>query len=127
MLHVLTEIPSNVKGVIGIDKSKVFTRTKIESNEKRPEVSLSRELGQCGKLTLDVDGSIFTSNFNKKSESDYKALANIFGKRITNDLKIKNCHFCECEGHNSGTAFMTCISCDKQSSATDYVRINIYT
>lgn len=116
----------NVKRVIGIDKTKAYVRkdqTKLSGDESlRKQVSLMRELGQCGKLALDVHGSIFTSNFNKRSDSDLKVVASIFGKRIAKELKPKPCHVCECEGHNSGTAFLTCISCEKHMSSHDYVK-----
>lgn len=128
-LHIISEYSFNEKRVIGVDKTKAYIRTdqtKLIGNELlRNKVAISNELGQCGKLAFDVNGSIFTTNFNKKTASDLKVVTNIFGKRIANDLKTKPCHVCECEGHNSGTAFLTCISCEKQMTSHDYVKLNL--
>lgn len=125
ILHVLSENAFNNKRVVGIDNQKAYVKKdqlKLLGDENlRQQITSFAELGQCAKLTLDVNGSIFTSNFNKKTESDYKTVANIFGKRIASGIKIKSCHYCECEGLNSGTAYMTCISCEKQSASNDYV------
>lgn len=89
----------------------------------RKQVNPIRALGQCSALVFDTDGSIFSAKMlkviGKKPESDYKAIANIFAKRIALNAKPKPCHFCECEGHNSGTAYMTCMSCEHQGSLSD--------
>lgn len=129
-LHIISENSFNNKRVIGIDKEKAYVRkdqTKFVGDELlRKQIAIANEIGQCGKLTLDVNGSIFTSNFNKRTDSDLKVVANIFGKRIASEIKTKPCHVCECEGHNSGTAFLTCISCEKQMTSHDYVKYKLF-
>lgn len=119
----------NIKKVLGIDNNKTYLRkdhTKLIGDEPlRKKVTPIKSLGQCGTLAFDSDGSIFSlKSFIKKNEGDIKVVANVFAKRIALNARPKPCHFCECEGHNSGTAYMTCVSCDHQGSlSTDYVRI----
>lgn len=98
--------------------------TKLVGDEAlRKQTSPIRSLGQCVTLAFDNDGSVFSAkSMNKKPDSDYKAIASVFAKRIALNSKPKPCHFCECEGHNSGTAYMTCMSCEHQGSlSSDYV------
>lgn len=115
----------NQKRVLGVDNNKAFIRkdqTKLLGDEAlKSQVTPIKALGQCGPLALETDGSIFSSNPNKKND-EYKIIANVFAKRIVQTAKPKPCHFCECEGHNSGTAYMTCVSCEHQGSMSrDYV------
>ena len=118
----------NIKKVIGIDNMKAYVRkdqSKLNGDETlRKQVTSIKSLGQCATLAFDTNGSIFSSKgLNKKNENDFKVVANVFAKRIAQHTKPKNCHFCECEGHNSGSAFMTCISCEHQGSFnSDYVK-----
>lgn len=127
-LHIISDNAFNIKKVLGIDRTKTFSRkdqTKLIGEDTlRKQVTLIKSLGQCGTLAFDTDGSIFSSKSftNKKNENDFKAIGNVFAKRIAHNARPKPCHFCECEGHNSGTAYMTCISCEHQGSlSTDYV------
>lgn len=117
----------NIKKVLGVDNNKAFVKkdqTKLNGDEAlKKQVKSIKSLGQCETLAFDTDGSIFSSmSLNKKNENDFKAIGNVFAKRIAQNAKPKTCHFCECEGHNSGTAFMTCMSCENQGSlSSDYV------
>lgn len=124
----MSDNPFNPKKVIGIDSSKAFIKkdqTKLAGDEVlRKTVAPIKTLGQCTSLAFGTEGSIFTTkSINKKNENDFKAISNVFAKRIARDVKPKSCHLCECEGHNSGTAYMTCMSCDNQESGIDYVRV----
>lgn len=127
-LHIMSDNTFNIKKVLGIDSTKAYIRkdqTKLIGDETvRRQVTPIKSLGQCGTLAFDTDGSIFSSkSFTKKNENDFKAIGNVFAKRIAQNARPKPCHFCECEGHNTGTAYMTCISCEHQGSlSTDYVR-----
>jgi hypothetical protein len=112
---------------LGVDRTKAFIRkdqSKLIGDEAlRKQVIAIKSLGQCGILALDTDGSIFSSKAsNKKNDNDIKVIANIFGKRVAQNARPKLCHLCECEGHDSGTAYMTCMSCEHQGSLNlDYV------
>lgn len=130
-LHIISDNSFNIKKVFGVDSRKAFVRkdqSKLIGDEAlRKQVAPIKSLGQCATLALDSDGSIFSSrNVNKKNENDYKGIANVFAKRIAQNARPKPCHFCECEGHNSGTAYLTCVSCEHQESGSDYVRYFLY-
>lgn len=121
ILHVLTENTFSVKKIIGIDNSKAFIRkdqSKLLGNDDlRKQVTPPKSLGQCGSLAFDTEGSIFTSvSTNKKTDNDHKIIASVFAKRIAQNAKPKKCYVCECEGHNSGAAYLTCTSCERQGS-----------
>lgn len=125
ILHVLSENAFSVKKVIGVDSTKAFIRKdQIKlggSEELRKQVTPIKSVGQCGSLALNTEGSVFsTFNNNKKNQNDYKTVANVFAKRLVQHTKPKPCHICECEGNNSGAAFLTCTSCEHQSNS-DYV------
>lgn len=126
-LHIMSDNSFNIKKVLGVDSNKAFVRkdqSKLIGDEAlRKQVSPIKSLGQCGTLALESDGSIFSSKNFKKNENDVKGISNVFAKRIAWNARPKPCHFCECEGHNSGTAYMTCTSCEHQGSLSpDYVR-----
>lgn len=125
----MSENVFNVKKVLGVDKTKAFVRKdhlKLTGDEiLRKQVSPIKPLGHCATLAFDTDGSIFSSKASrKKNENDFNAISSVFAKRIVKNVRTIPCHFCECEGHNSGTAFMTCMSCEHKSSlSSDYVII----
>jgi hypothetical protein len=121
-LHILSEDGFNIKKVLGVDRIKAYARkdqTKLSGDEKlRKQVTSIRNLGQCASLAYDTDGSIFSSKIqNKKNDSDMKIIGNIFAKRIAQSSKQKPCYLCECEGHNSGSAYLSCSSCDDGSNS----------
>lgn len=124
---MLTNNTFSNRKVLGIDNTKAFIRkdlTKIVGDEAlRKQITPIRALGQCLTLAFDTEGSVFSAKtVNKNPDGDTKAIAGVFAKRISLNAKPKPCHFCECEGHNSGTAYMTCMSCEHQGSlSADYV------
>lgn len=124
-LHILSEDDFNVKKVLGVDRSKAYVRkdqTKFLGDEKlRKQVTSIKSLGQCATLAYDTDGSIFSSKIsNKKNDSEIKTSANVFAKRIAQNTKQKPCYMCECEGHNSGSAFFSCSSCEESNFEETY-------
>lgn len=76
----------------------------------RKQVKIPKAITQCESLTFETEGSIF-STAGKSNQNDLKTLINVFAKRISN-VHVKPCHICECEGHNSGTAYLSCVSCE---------------
>lgn len=128
LLHVITDNVITPKKVLGFDGTKAFVRkdqTKFNGDAAlKALVTPVNGLGQCSALAIDTNGSVFTSKTpsSKKSETDFKVIPTVFAKRIVQTVRPKPCHMCECEGHNSGTAFMTCMSCEHQSSfGSEYV------
>lgn len=118
----------NIRKVIGIDGTRAYVKkdqAKLNGDEAlKRQVTPIRALGQCANLALETQGSIFTSKTtNNKNNNEYKIIANIFAKKITQNAKPKTCHRCECEGHNSGTAYLTCMSCEHEGLNSDYVSI----
>lgn len=126
-LHIIHDKLFSVRKVIGVDSSKAFVRKDqsklVGSEELKSQVSPVKQLGQCGSLAFDSRGSVFSSvNTNKKNENDFKIIANVFAKRVALNAKPKPCYSCECQGHNSGAAYMTCKSCGSQGLiSSDYV------
>lgn len=120
-LHVLTDDSFNVRRVFGYDRYKAFVRKdqgKLVGDENlKKEIVPTKSLGQCAILALDTDGSIFSSKLLtsvKKNENDLRIFGNIFAKRIAQNAKQKPCYMCECEGLNSGSAFLSCNSCKEE-------------
>lgn len=129
-LHVLTDDSFNIKKVFGYDRNKAFVRKDqaklVGDEELKKEIVPTKTLGQCAILALDTDGSIFSSKVFtslKKNETDLRTIGNIFAKRIAQNSKQKPCYMCECEGLNSGSAFLSCNSCKQE---IDSVRILFY-
>lgn len=73
-------------------------------------MNFGKNLQQCTSLALETDGSVFSGG-NKTNENELRAIANVMAKRVA-VVHPKPCHYCECEGHNSGTAYFTCFSCE---------------
>lgn len=113
-LHLLTNDQFNIKRAVGVDNKKAFVKadnTKLVGNEGlRGKIKFEKRLDLCASLALETEGSIFSS-VNKTAENELKIVANIFAKRVA-IVHPKPCHICECEGHNSGTAYFTCFSCE---------------
>lgn len=116
ILHILTTDAFNFKKIYGIDHSKAYQKkdqTKFTGDEKfRKQVKAPKAVSECQSLTFETEGSIFSSN-GKTASNELKALISVFSKRVAS-VKEKTCHVCECEGHNSGTAYLTCVSCENQ-------------
>lgn len=76
----------------------------------KAKVNFGKKLELCTSLALETDGSIFSGG-NKTNENELRTIANVFAKRVA-VVHPQPCHHCECEGHNSGTAYFTCFSCE---------------
>jgi hypothetical protein len=119
-----------VKKVIGLDQNKAFTKKDqpkfVGDEELRKKITPNKALGQCGTLAFETDGSIFSAkSINKRNSSETKIMTNMFAKRIVMSSKKRSCDkfLCECEGHNQGSAYLTCLNaCEDNDSNADYVR-----
>lgn len=114
-LHLLTNgFFEKNKRAIGVDNKKAFTKTdrdKLVGDEMlRGKVGFGKSYESCASLALETEGSIFVGG-NKTNENELKTIATVFAKRVS-IVQPKPCHVCECEGHNSGTAYFTCYNCD---------------
>jgi len=114
ILHILSNESLTSKKILGIDNTKAYLRkdqTKLTGNETlRKTVKIPKAIKECESLTYETEGSIFLTG-GRPNVNELKILANVFAKRIAN-VHVKPCHICECEGHNSGTAYLTCVSCE---------------
>jgi hypothetical protein len=100
--------------VMGVDNTKAYSKKdqkKMIGDEKlRRQIKFPQPIEECASLALETDGSIFLSG-NRTNVNDYRIVGNVFAKRVA-AITLKQCHICECEGQNSGTAFLTCTSCE---------------
>lgn len=143
-LHVLMdpEFRSDKKrlrqSVFGIDRRHAFTKhsitvksggakatgstgaTNADHNDLRDQIGLPKsELGLCAALAMESAGSIFTaSKLRPIDRNPVKKFVEVFGRRVAESAATPRCQTCECTGHNSGMAYMTCTSCHRPNSAT---------
>lgn len=129
-LHVLTgvefefEKSKEVRQFFAMDKNLVYTKKHIEGDPGlKKHTKSAAKMGLCVPLALETNGGVFSSI---KLESDKKNLvkkaAALFAKRIAKTAKPSACQQCECTGHNTGVAYMSCESCElDESSELDYV------
>ena len=120
-LHMLTSDYFNVRKAIGVDNRRALLkndRTKLVGDENlKAKVNFAKHLELCTSLALETDGSIFSGG-NKANENELKVIGNVFAKRVA-VVHPKSCHYCECEGHNSGRAYFTCFSCEVMNRIGD--------
>lgn len=111
---MLTNDRFNIRRVIGVDNKKAYLKTDQKSltgdEALKAKINFDKKLELCTSLALETDGSIFVGG-NTTNENELKTIANVFAKRVAK-VQPQPCHHCECEGHNSGTAYFTCISCE---------------
>ena len=112
--------------IFGIDRTKAYTKkdlkTLIGDDDLRKQVKTT-STSVCSSLVFDTNGAIFSTN--KYVSEDKKSLAkkfiSIFAKRIALTGQPSACQECECAGHNTGAAYMSCLSCNFATSGLDYV------
>lgn len=89
--------------------------------ELRQQIGLPKaELGLCAALAMESTGTIFTaSRLRAAAANPVKKFVEVFGWRVaTAAAAAARCQTCECTGHNSGMAYMTCTACHRPSGAT---------
>lgn len=129
-LHILMDqdfSPSNKRierNLFGYDRYTAYTQKFLK--EQKPEPDLLKQikapkdhLGECMPLALQSNGSIFTARklkpLNKAGIA--KKFSLVFGKRVAKTAVPSDCQTCECSGHNTGAAYMTCTSCKTPNAA----------
>ncbi|CAD7080164.1 unnamed protein product [Hermetia illucens] len=91
--------------------------------ELRKQVRVPKEiLGFCTPLAIETNGSVFTANkLRPEKRNPIKKFATIFARRVAKTALPAQCQTCECTGHNTGVAYMTCTSCSIMSATSmDY-------
>lgn len=90
--------------------------------ELRRHVKLPKDaLGICMPLAIETNGTIFTANKLMAGRPNTKKFCAVFAKRVALTAAPTTCQVCECTGHNTGTAYLTCTHCNFPSaSSLDY-------
>lgn len=120
--------------LFGVDKVHAFTKRflkdptadkQLRSNVPVPKAAL----GICAPLAIESNGTIFTA---AKMQQKAYASANgrpgaainqvrkfmtVFARRVAQSAVATDCQTCECSGHDTGTAYMTCSNCNFPSAS----------
>lgn len=114
--------PSNKRierNLFGYDRSTAYTQKFLKDQKPEPEllkqIKLPKDaLGECMPLAIQSHGSIFTAKKLKPlSKSGItKKFSMVFGKRVAKTAVPSSCQTCECSGHDTGMAYMSCTSCN---------------
>ncbi|XP_055389464.1 uncharacterized protein LOC129618631 [Condylostylus longicornis] len=102
----------------GLDRTLAYSKRdnkKFTGDEElRTHVRLTKAgLGTCTALAIESNGSVFTAKKLKPEKTNpVKKISSVFAKRVVKTAIQKTCQICECTGHNTGIAYMTCTSCD---------------
>ena len=105
----------------GFDKHFAFTKKYLtdsqgDKNLRSQVRSPKDELGVCVALAGETNGSIFSAKKLKPgSRNPIKKIVSAFAKRVASTALPAVCNVCECNGHNWGTAFMTCTHCNNDN------------
>lgn len=117
----IIDVKYNNTQVFGFDRDLVYTKEAVDGDKKlRTEIRLPKQsLGLCTALAIESSGTIFTKAKLRPDKRNVR-LASIFAKRIAKTAVPAKCQECECTGHNSGVAYMSCTSCDFRNPSSDY-------
>lgn len=106
------------RNLFGYDRNTAYTQKYFKDQKAEPELlkqikAPKEHLGECMPLALKSNGSIFTSRklrpLNKGAI--IKKFSTVFARRVAKTAVPSTCQTCECSGHNTGMAYMTCTSC----------------
>lgn len=106
----------------GMDREYAYSKKDFNNKMKgdaelKKQVRLPKDnLGLCTPLALETNGTVFTAHKLKPdSRNPIKKFAAVFAKRVTRSAAPDTCQSCECTGHNTGVAYMTCFPCSYPS------------
>lgn len=107
--------------VFGFDRDLAYTKETPDGDKHlRQEIKLPKQsLGLCTALAMESSGTIFSKAKLRPDKRNVR-LASTFGKRIAKTAVPASCQECECTGHNSGVAYMSCTSCEFKNPSSDY-------
>lgn len=134
-LHILMdqEFPADQKrynqAIFGIDRQHVFTKRFLKDpgadQQMRRQIQMPKKaLGVCGPLAIESNGTIFTATKLLSTNGGRPIVAapvrrfmSVFARRVAQSAVTTACQTCECSGHDTGTAYMTCTHCNFPSAA----------
>lgn len=102
------------RGFFGFDRDYVFTKKHVDGDkELRRHLHLPKNtLGMCTALAIETRGSVFSANKLKPGQKNpTKKIAGAIAARVAKTAAPRACQTCECSGHNTGIAYMTCGRC----------------
>lgn len=134
-LHILMDqdFPTDKKRVkqvvFGLDRQHAFTKRFLNNpavdQQLRRQIQMPKKsLGICGPLAIESNGSIFTAAKLRSTAvgsrpgigTQIRKFIAVFARRIAQSAVTTACQTCECSGHNTGTAYMTCTHCNFPSA-----------
>ncbi|XP_050082628.1 uncharacterized protein LOC126569520 [Anopheles aquasalis] len=104
----------------GMDSRLVYTKKDVKElkgdSELRQQIRLPKaSLGECVALAMETNGSVFGGHNLRQDRSanasNAKKFIKVFAKRIAFTAIPSSCQRCECNGHNTGVAYMQCTLC----------------
>jgi len=102
------------RGFFGFDRDFAFTKKYLEGDkELRRHIRLPKSAsGLCAALAIETKGSVFSANKLKPGQKNpTKKIASAIAMRVAKTAVPRSCQICECSGHNTGVAYMTCGRC----------------
>lgn len=102
------------RGFFGFDREFVYTKKYLDGDkELRRHLHLPKNtMGMCAALAIETKGSVFSANKLKPGQKNpTKKIAGSFAARVAKTAVPRSCQTCECSGHNTGIAYMTCGRC----------------
>lgn len=123
-MHLITDYvfefdkQNEARNFFGIDDRKAYTKADVKdltgSEELRAYVQYpKKQLKNCAPLALATNGTIFTSDkLRSDRKNQIKRFSTVFGKRVALTAHPNECQVCECNGHNTGVAYMICTPCN---------------
>lgn len=122
-MHLITDYifefdkQNEARNFFGIDDTKAYTKADVKdmigSEELRGYVQYpKKQLKNCAPLAFATNGTIFTSDkLQSDRKNQIKRFSTVFGKRVAISAHPNECQVCECNGDNTGVAYMTCNPC----------------
>lgn len=125
-LHILMDQPFELdkkrieRIFFGMDREHAYTKKYLKDlkgdSDLHRQITSSlpkKHLGICTPLAFETNGTIFTSKkIRPGSRNPIKKFTSVFAKRIAQTATPNACQTCECTGHNTGIAYMTCAGCE---------------
>lgn len=111
--------------LFGFDRSTAFTSKYLKDSNGEKALfddiqKPKQKLGFCLALATESNGSIFAGNkLRPGAKVSPKKFTAVFAKRVVHSAVPNPCQMCECTGHNTGIAYITCTTCDNLNTSTE--------
>ncbi|XP_055847743.1 uncharacterized protein LOC129913211 [Episyrphus balteatus] len=130
-LHILAdtefefERTRKLRQFFGLDRDFVYSKRFVDGDAAtRKQLHIPKDnLGLCAPLALETNGSVFSARkLQPEHRHPTKKIASIFAKRVAKTAAPNNCQQCECTGHDTGVAHLSCAPCSlpTHSAVEDY-------